>query len=170
MGADMIGYLVVGPAELDKSKEKRQALLARAAKEKKLIDEISEILGAKELEDADYAEQLEALSEEQRTYIEGLNDSREADGWHREEENVTELLDWADEIVAPEAIEGIIDNLFALWEGGARDSMSRGLPGDPSKCILMCGEPSWGDEPEGFGYQTLKMASRAELFEAYGIT
>jgi hypothetical protein len=169
MGADLIGYIVVGPKDLDKSPEKKQALLAQAEKDKKLIDEISALLTEKGLDDADYEDQIAALSDEQRTYVEKINEYRESEGWFREEEDVNTLLDWAEESFTPEATEGIIDDLFALWEGGARDAMSRELPGDPDRCILACGELSWGDEPSGFGYQTLKKAERAGILDTYDI-
>lgn len=169
MGADLIGYIVVGPAELDKSKEKKQALMEQAEKDKKLIDEISKLLTEKGLDDADYDAQIAALSDKQRTYVEGLNERREGDSWFREEEDVNNLLDWAEEAFTPEAVESIIEDLFAVWDNGARDSMSRSLPGDPTQRILACGELSWGDEPDGWGYQTLKKADRAGILDAYGI-
>lgn len=52
-----------------------------------------------------------------------------------------------------------------LWEDGSRDCRSRPDPQNPRQVIMFCGEMSWGDDPDGFGYQTLSMADKTGLLD-----
>jgi hypothetical protein len=60
-----------------------------------------------------------------------------------------------------------LDDLFTLWKEGARDTMARDYPSKSKYIILVAGEGSWGDEPGGFGYQTLKAAYLLGYNEAF---
>lgn len=73
------------------------------------------------------------------------------------------------EIASLEA-EQVLSDLLEVWEGGARDSTSRVIAFGKKKLrVLTAGEMSWGDEPEGFGYQTLRDADRLGLLDTLGI-
>ena len=60
---------------------------------------------------------------------------------------------------------------FVAWwhctEG--RDTCSRVDTDDPRQKLVYAGEMSWGDEPEGHGYQMLKRAFAWGFAEALGI-
>ena len=46
-----------------------------------------------------------------------------------------------------------------FWnEGSARDLSSRPDPDHPQRKVVVAGDMSWGDEPDGCGYQNLKWA------------
>jgi hypothetical protein len=50
-----------------------------------------------------------------------------------------------------------------------RDTCSREDPDNPHKKLVYAGEMSWGDEPQGQGYQMLKRALAWGFAEALGI-
>ena len=64
----------------------------------------------------------------------------------------------------------LVDNLFEICTSGARDVNDRYVSNEDQRKILVAGELSWGDEPDGFGYQTLKWASIFGLFPLFDIT
>lgn len=72
------------------------------------------------------------------------------------------ILEMDPEIMWEETLE--------LWRRGqARDCFWRQDPQNPKMKIMFCGEPSWGDPPEGHGYQTLRRAEMVGLLEILGI-
>ena len=73
------------------------------------------------------------------------------------------------EIASLEA-ETVLNDLLSVWEGNARDSTSRVIAFGKKKLrVLTAGEMSWGDEPSGWGYQTLRDADRLGLLDVLGI-
>ena len=67
--------------------------------------------------------------------------------------------------------EDVVGKFADFWEGGAaRDLSQRDDPDDRKQQIVVAGEMSWGDEPGGYGYQMLKMASQYGLLELFGIS
>lgn len=69
-------------------------------------------------------------------------------------------------------VDSAIENLIAIWnKAHARDVSWRFVPeqGDNDLIGLVAGGMSWGDEPEGLGYQTLKVAHLLGLFPVFGI-
>lgn len=67
------------------------------------------------------------------------------------------------------AYDGLVNDLLAACNGKYRDTATRADPHDPKYRIVVAGELSWGDEPEGAGYETLKAAACIGLFEVMGI-
>jgi hypothetical protein len=66
--------------------------------------------------------------------------------------------------------EQTLNDLLSVWEGNARDSTSRVIAFGKKKVrVLTAGEMSWGDEPDGFGYQTLRDSDRLGFFDVLGI-
>lgn len=51
----------------------------------------------------------------------------------------------------------------------SRDTCSRTDPDDPRQKLVYAGEMSWGDEPEGTGYQMLKRAFAWGFAETLGV-
>jgi len=77
--------------------------------------------------------------------------------------------DW--EAVSTLEPERVLEDLLEIWEGGgARDSTTRVVTiGKQTVRVLTCGDMSWGDEPNGWGYQTLRDADRLGILDALGI-
>ncbi|MEK6883205.1 MAG: hypothetical protein AABY22_26500, partial [Nanoarchaeota archaeon] len=63
----------------------------------------------------------------------------------------------------------VVDDLLAVWEGNYRDVTSRLDPDDEEQKIVVAGEMSWGDEPQGGGYQALKYADQTGVLKVFGI-
>jgi hypothetical protein len=64
----------------------------------------------------------------------------------------------------------VLKDLLAVWNGHSRDSTSRTITvGKKTVLVLTAGDMSWGDEPDGFGYQTLKHAEQLGILKALGI-
>lgn len=126
MGADLIGYLVVGPSTLDEEKKSAVAALIDLWMEKtKHLDE-----GADP----------------------NVRDIEMPDGRMM---SLDDLMDVTTVLSYWENGEKFVENLWAWWEKGSSDSASRLMPGKKDRCILFAGEMSWGDTPEGWGYQVL---------------
>jgi hypothetical protein len=66
-------------------------------------------------------------------------------------------------------VEHTLCELHEVWRAGARDVMRRPLPQDNNLLIVCAGEPSWGNEPEGLGYTTLRNAFALGIAQAYGL-
>ena len=134
MGMDLIGYMVKGPRNLDPVMREGAAALV-----KQKLDELQALL-----------EKVGYGSEEAVEY-----DFREVFAeypWAYDEEDLAAL--------AESSPEAIVNNLYELWVHGARDTSSRLDPDDKHSIIMFAGAGTWGDEPEGFGYQTLRDADR----------
>jgi hypothetical protein len=70
----------------------------------------------------------------------------------------------------PENPEPVIRDFVAWWRGlDGRDTCCRTDPDDPRQKLVFAGEMSWGDEPQGQGYQMLKRAFDWGFAEALGI-
>jgi hypothetical protein len=61
-------------------------------------------------------------------------------------------------------------DLYNVWDGAARDAACRVIKqeGKPLR-IVVAGDMSWGDEPDGYGYTTLRDAARLGFFAPLGI-
>lgn len=148
MGADLLGRMVVGPHKLDTSK--RAELLAglkeRLREGRALRAELANIDA---LEDAFDATCLVAYGYLAEHFPDAHDELR---GSYAVEEILDLLLR-----IDPEKT---LDNLYALWNGSDevyfRDSAARTVT-DELACVF-CGCMSWGDEPDGLGYTTLRDA------------
>jgi hypothetical protein len=152
MGADFIGMMVVGPRELDKSVE----VSNKAAQRLKefitgflAIEELNKKVANKELTNEEtYQEQLDKVYDETPELL-SLEEMSEG-GW---------CLEYKDKEMM------FVLELLDVWETGSRDSICRWL--DDDKKVVAAGDMSWGDEPDGFGYRTLKHAEQAGLFPIF---
>ena len=153
MGADFISYCVFGPTELSVSKkvikkaEKRFTKFVELAcqledLERKIID-----VDSRPVEAAAAAKELKHLKASML-------------------EDVCDVI-WAAEY--KDNPKKLIDELYDIWHGGSRDSSCRTLPGNKRRKVWFAGEMSWGDEPDGFGYLTMKRADMAGLLSIFGI-
>lgn len=151
MGADFIGFILVGPKQIRMTEkqlrpayEQARAVYEFAVKcQEPGFDPEAEIKKDKRLKHLpewvtdDYAEELQDLAAE---------------------------FDAEHPMLAPvKAVKTAID----VWNSGARDSQSRLLSFDHLLTklkhgfkILVAGDMSWGDEPDGYGYQTMRKADK----------
>jgi hypothetical protein len=153
MGADFICYMLVGPSKLSRSK----ALHKKA--EKMLISYCDVATDAKKLTDIIDSGSIEGAESAQQ-----LLDALKLDLFKPHEE-ICDCL-WA--AAYQDNPVRLIDELFDVWDG-SRDSAYRNDPRDPKRRFWTAGEMSWGDEPDGFGYQTMKHADAVGLLALYGI-
>lgn len=148
MGADLIVYTLVGPPRLKPSKKIRKKALKAA---------IAKVDAAKLLQtwaDADVAgPKLIAEIKAAEKLILGSGVETE------EIEDIARL----------DPME-VYDAFFNLWENGARDASARPVTLKGTKYqILVAGEMSWGDSPEGDGYLTIQNADKLGIIDALGI-
>jgi hypothetical protein len=136
MGADLIGYMAVGPTRLPDTPEALAAAVAVATERQQKV----------------------ALA-----FADGESvDSVRIDGSYYEAYD-------AENIAALDPV-ALVEAFVDLWnEGRARDVCWRELPTDPPTKCLFAGDMSWGEEPEGHGYTTLRDADRLGLWHFYGL-
>lgn len=141
MGADLCGYVLVGPSKLDKKKV--EYAKKQMKKLKSFLEQLSPEPTAKEISDL----------------LKGKVDNR-----------VVSLLssyveDFGEGVPDPDVINDFVD----LWtSGGYRDMMSR--PFKENLQIVVAGEMTWGDGPEeGSAWHVCEQAARLGLFELLGI-
>jgi hypothetical protein len=159
MGADLIGYMAKGPKRFSGAQIKRaeQEARKRAALANAVLNHLDsdlklpvgpttlqrEVAAKFEAKDP-LLELLPCLSENGSGRYATVEEARDA---------IVELA---------EASPGDEVGKFASWwyepSRRARDSVARVFGQEQ---VVFCGDMSWGDEPEGFGYGTFK---RAELF------
>jgi hypothetical protein len=140
MGADQIGYVFKGPRRLDRSDTTIAAAQARGI----------QVLCA--------LRNLQARSALPKRLPSALG--------HLSRDEVENILDQAHAFPDSHAA---VRNLLEWWASGARDTCTRVDPDDPTQIIGFAGEPSWGDEPGGFGYSTYKVALCLDILKFFGI-
>jgi len=138
MGADLCGYVMIGPETLDRGRV--DLALAR-------VERLGQQAEAGEMDD----EPLRGVVR------------RACDEFFPEPDM---FLSWLSDIPP-----GVVADFAAMWnDGGYRDRMERGVPGDPTRKIVVVGERTWGDGPEeGSAWWLAEAADRLGLFELLGI-
>jgi len=141
MGADMSGYLVVGPRKItEKSIRKAASALLRKAKaEVKSSSWTCENCGAVMTMDTSVCKSC---------------------GYEHEDlSSIGYLL----------TAKAHVEQLIADWPPDYRDVTSRSSPFSKGQIIVFAGDMSWGDEPSGAGYQTLKRIMASGVSKELGI-
>ena len=146
MGADMIGYLLVGPKSIA---SKRDEAIEQVTSELALVKDIEQTLIDGKL-----------LTKEQIDHLE--SNSVDADY----PEHIQSI--YTDVLTGIESPEKYVDELIEFWDGNAyaRDTASR-YYGD--KQIVFAGGATWGDDPDGYGYIMLKRLTMFNLEPVLGI-
>lgn len=149
MGQELIGYLLKGPYELPE--EKKDAAIAHA------MGVIRMLCAAYE----DFSADPECtFSREVQEHL-----SRYAIDVEME----LEQFDMDEATIQGEATEAVTD-LYNIWNGNnARDCYTRVDPDDREQVLFFCGDATWGDEPDGYAYQTIKECQRYGVLEFFGI-
>jgi hypothetical protein len=141
MGADLIGFLVKGPRELDRDRFE----LARGI----AANVVGQATIAYELELADEPVEREDFDALDNTFID---------------------LEYDLERIRGLDPEDLLKALVSVWEEhDARDLVTRTDPDDEDQRIVFAGEMSWGDDPEGFAYQTIRDADKLGMLDVFGI-
>ena len=140
MGADLILNIAFGPDKVVLTDEKRTEILALA---KRFVEAAKHAVCDEDGEcdrGAGYIYE-ENITEEDKKYIESVD--------------VDDL-----EIASQLDPEQVLKEFLALWnEHGYRDSACRTvMVGDQRFQIVAAGDMSWGDEPDGLDYVTIKNA------------
>ena len=143
MGADLIGYLVVGPAKLPESTEVAFEYAVQA-----LTRVGTAAVLFRDGEEDRAASILQEFGDLDEMYVESYE----------------EMCDIEE---AKKEATRLIENIYDLWNSGSRDSCWRFLP-NGSK-VLFAGDQTWGDSPDGFGYTALLEASRINLLQLFDI-
>ena len=185
MGADLICYIALGPARIDLDESKRAGIAKQvreyldaciAAAEQVLLgrDDVPDprptpvearrsvtfCLGPPEWKDHQFS---------------SVEDLRLHPEYHDLVQKV--LSDCGHGVEAGHVFTGTADNLakevqafVTAWnEGRFRDLSSRPDPRDPAWKIVVAGERSWGDEPDGLGFQMLKKAFGLTIAQLLGV-
>ena len=154
MGADLITYMLVGPNKLaDDPKKKEKAILHAS----RMIAAVTawQTLHDEHQNSDDAQDEIEVPA----TLIRELK--------HFGIDPTTCYIDDYNSGVVGVDAETAVNDLFTLWnDGGYRDVNTRGYR---TRQILVAGDMSWGDEPDGAGYQICKRCERLGLFRIYGI-
>lgn len=152
MGADLIVFIVKGPATI--SPEATAEAIKAAEKVSSFVKQITEkAYDDDNDEDQVWEELMEAWETTPLAHL-----------------NVDYFDDFSDlerlEVDAKEVVEEFVEH----WNSGElfRDESTRPDPDDETQRIHVAGELSWGDEPEGNGYQALKQLSDLNAFKALG--
>jgi len=152
MGADFISYCVFGPKKLSTSK-------ATLKKAEKVVREYAAV-----------ADELATLEEQIKS------DDREV--LDKADLRIKELLEkhhiecvhdvtWA--CAYKDKPMELVNELIDVWNNYSRDSSGRDVPGRPKQKVWFTGDMSWGDEPDGYGYITMKRADMAGLLNIFGM-
>jgi len=151
MGADLIGYQTMYPSKFD---DKEKKIL------KEYLDKVKALLNTPNLANILTKEKIATdpyykLLLESASYI---NYEIEDRGYHDSEEEIQELID---EVIG--CLEGAY-NFIENTEIEERDVSSRTYTfGGIEYTSIFAGEASWGDEPDGYGYETLRSLDRVGL-------
>lgn len=163
MGADLITFIGVGPSKLSRSKALRKkaetklkSFVEMAVKWSSLVDKI---------EDPQPDTDIEVL-QDQLDKLDTLGDT--------EVDNVRWAREYQDDP------KKLLNELFEVWDSGSSRDVNKRLLPDPSKndvwrkpskkkSIVVAGDMSWGDPPDGFGFQTLMRSEQVGLCTLYGI-
>ncbi len=168
MGADLITYFCYGPRKLKADQVTRQ----RAKKKALQVIELAKIVEEAHSQNHKGPTIFTLLKKKKLDIrqIEHLLDQPVS----KRSITITDNDLWNIEAVSSFSEEGIdrtINDLIKIWnEGsGCRDMTWRDVPGKKNLKGVVCGELTWGDEPEGWGYQTMKKAQQLGILEVFGI-
>ena len=144
MGADLISYIVVAPAKIPEEGKKKAA--------KKLLEIAREARRLKTWECALCGDVLSEAS---------------LKNGHCDDCGET-VFDPRDIKTISDA-KALINTWVNPWPPDYRDVSARGNPDNPKEVIICAGELSWGDEPQGRGFQTLKTILNSGVSNELGL-
>lgn len=148
MGAELVGYLVVGPKSFTEQQVQKAI---------KIVAELKDI-AAKISDKLDQGVSIHKIPE-----LEVLLKQYGID--FDDEETLREhFIDF----LKDDEPGTIINRFLAFWMSPySRDTHYRSYGGD--RIIIFAGDSSWGDEPSGYGYTALKEIDNLGLFRIFDI-
>ena len=154
MGADFISYTLVGPYTLSSSKR----AIDKATK--RFIKLVDAAVRCQELEDSPQFSLLDGPAKDR------IDDEIQE---LLKQTNLFDSNDLAWAAAYKDSPFRLIDELFDVWHNPPRDSSCRRDPRDSKRKIWVSGEMTWGDEPDGYGWQTVHHADLAGILSVFGI-
>jgi hypothetical protein len=185
MGADLICYIALGPTRIDLDESKKTTIAAQvrqyldaciAAAEQILLGQdgvpdprpgpveadrsVSFCLDPLELEPGRFRCPQDLRSDPgYQDLVRGV-----LRGCNRDVESGNVFAATLDDLA--KEVQAFVDG----WNGGRfRDLVTREDPRGPARKIVVAGELSWGDEPDGLGYQMLKKAFGLTIAQLLGV-
>jgi len=149
MSADFISYCVFGPNKLSTNHRKMKKAT------QVMNDLVAVALRAEHLQAADPNDKVAELELEELVQTKLKN-----------HEDLYDLR-WA--VKYQDKPSRLIDELFEVWHHGSYDTSDRLDPRDPKRKVWYAGDMTWGDEPSGFGFVTMKHADMAGLLDIFEI-
>ncbi|WP_028492643.1 hypothetical protein [Thioalkalivibrio sp. ALE19] len=166
MGMDMVGYMAFGPSRLEvaSSADSGATMDALRGKVMEVRKDIALMVEGESPDDVDIK-----FSDEWIVAFEMADDGDVPD-------EIPSIFHPSDAEVTDDEILKEVESLNDLWESAqyARDAMIRNLAedrevGESQRIIVSAGEPTWGDEPVGSGFQSLKDLVAHPFAEPLGI-
>lgn len=154
MGADLIVFIAKGP-----SKFKRTDIAKAAKKVQDIIDYAKKVdpIFAKVADE-------ETLTPDEQKIWDEANDPKNKKNLLKDlldQEQHDSLEDFGEDLSRLTNKTGVQEvNEFTSWwvSMSGRDTCGRPDPDDKKQQIVVCGDMSWGDSPDGLGYTTLTRA------------
>lgn len=146
MGADMIGYMVAGPRNIDES------LIAKARDNARyVVGKLNDYLEARELD--------ENATQPLRGSTASLDD--------RVQRIITDNCAMGADYFDGFNVEEFITEFVEFWDRpDSRDAVWR-MVGDQK--VVFAGDMSWGDSPSGYGFTMLRDAEELGLTDDLGL-
>jgi hypothetical protein len=175
MGADLIGYFAVGPRTLDLSNGR--VGIIEANRRLNWLREIGVLLNGTEPPDNAELCRLLAYSPYPLT-DERTPESDEIDLFQlaNELDSLASTIEDFDTLTGEEAVgrfliavKADLTKTSAEWYPVFRDSAMITDPASPERVIVFAGELSWGDTPQGRGFQLLAEIGVLGIADAFGI-
>lgn len=173
MGADLICYLAVGPVNLRANEKRKKAALAQA---KKIISELKKLRELhdqyEEAKDEKEKKAISLAASKLKVAVEGVPTTAAKTFFSLKfgSQTGSEFLD-ENEWIAGLDPERVLNDFLDIWhhKEHPRDFSSRPLPGNEKYQVVVAGEMSSGDEPDGWGFQTLKAAGGLGYMKYFGV-
>jgi hypothetical protein len=158
MGADLIVFIAVGPRKFQKRTIGRVAKRAKRIKEhaKKLIT----LMDKENADEQMVKDEIDELFKSD--LLNGLKGQRMSDTPDEADVYLRAMADMDTKAF----VEEFIDWWYSC---SGRDSAGRSDPFNKKYEIRVCGEMSWGDTPDGYGYTTMDKAYWFNIPEGLGI-
>lgn len=157
MGADLIVFIAKGPRKFTKLNRKKTLKLALEiqAHVKKMVEKLKK--------DDHTPEEAEELDEMMGSpLLSGFRCQKGID-------DLSEAEDYLDFIVA-EDVPKLVTEFEDWWTScSGRDTAGRSDPDDKRQEIRVCGEMSWGDSPDGYGYTLMDKAYMFDIPQNLGV-